>query len=279
MAAKSSGPLPRFGGPPSKSFYTCQICKKQIRRDKIKEHLAASVDMEVLSLAPSLRSQPLARLTFDKRNHTEKVQDYFDKHEQLPVDFNNSKFWIKVSQSNTESSLMSTFLLGKRSRSDSPDIPAKKVAAEEQEVQEPQMEEDPNDDLEVETAEEALETFSPEHDLVENVPKDMDQTANPLQGQDIKEVVKASLIAALKDPEAAKLLSEQIAHRIKKLNTKETEEENVDEKVWMTGEDFISCIPCLKHSDHDKVPAVLRKYKKGNFGRLKASADRFNIRH
>ena len=123
--------------------------------------------MEVLSLAPSLRSQPLARLTADKRNHTEKVQDFFDKHERLPVDFNNSWFWIKVSHSNTStgSSLMSTFLLGKRSRSDSQDLPAKKVAGEEQEVREPQME--------IETEEEALETFTPEHGLVENVTEDM----------------------------------------------------------------------------------------------------------
>ena len=101
---------------------------------------------------------------------------------------------------------MSTFLLGKRSRSDSQDVPAKKVAAEEQEVREPQLEEDPNDDMEIETAEEALETFTPEHDLVENVTEDMVQAANPLEREDIKKVVKASLIAALKDPEAAKLL-------------------------------------------------------------------------
>ena len=39
MSAKSSGPLPKFGGPPSKTFYVCQICKKKIRRDKIKEQL------------------------------------------------------------------------------------------------------------------------------------------------------------------------------------------------------------------------------------------------
>ena len=117
--------------------------------------------MEVLSLAPSLTSQPLARLTADKRNHTEKVQNFFDKHERLHVDFNNSWFWIKVSHSNTStgSSLMSTFLLGKRSRSDSQDLPAKKVAGEEQDVREPQLEEDPIEDKEIETAEEALETF------------------------------------------------------------------------------------------------------------------------
>ena len=85
--------------------------------------------MDVLRLAPSLRSQPLTRLTVDKRNHTEKDRDFFDKHEQLPVDFNNSRFWIKSLPSSTGSSLMSNFLLGKRCRSDSPDLPATKVAA------------------------------------------------------------------------------------------------------------------------------------------------------
>ena len=101
MTSKPSGPLPRFGGPPSKAYFTCQICKKDIRRDKIKEHLAANVDKDILSLAPSIRSQPLARLTADRRNHTEKVQEFYDKHKQLPIDYNNSEFWIKVSPPET----------------------------------------------------------------------------------------------------------------------------------------------------------------------------------
>ena len=55
--------------------------------------------------------------------------------------------------------------------------------------------------MEVESAEEALETFRPEHYL--------DQADSPPKRQDVKEVVKASLIAPLKDPEAAKLISEK----------------------------------------------------------------------
>ena len=78
MASKPSGPLPRFGGPTSKAYFSCQICKKEIRRDKIKEHLAANVDKDILTLAKSLRFQPLVRLPADKRNHTEKVQEFFD---------------------------------------------------------------------------------------------------------------------------------------------------------------------------------------------------------
>ena len=176
---------------------------------------------------------------------------------------------------------MKTFLFGKRSSSNLQDSPAKKIATEEQEIKGPELEEGPDkdDDIEIETAEEVLETITPHFDQLENEAEDKNKgsEANPLEREDIKEVVKASLIAALKDPEAVKLLSDEIAHRIQNLDKKETEVD-IDENVWMNGEDYISCIPCLKHADNDKVPANLRKSKKGNFGRLKASADRFNIR-
>ena len=86
-------------------------------------------------------------------------------------------------------------------------------------------------------------------------------------------------LKALNDREAARLLLEQIAYRIKKLNKDDTEEAIVDESLWMSGEDFISCIPCLKYSDMEKVPAALKKYKRGNFGRIKAKGEGFHIRH
>ena len=91
-SSKSSGPLPKHGGPPSKSFYVCQICKRVIRRDEIREHYGTNVDMDALRLPHSTRPQHLARLTPDKRAHTEKVLDFFDKNQELPSDYRNSKF-------------------------------------------------------------------------------------------------------------------------------------------------------------------------------------------
>ena len=131
MSAKSSGPLPRHGGRPSKSYYSCQICKKEIRRDKVKEHLVANVDMDVLGLVPGLRGQPLARLTSDKRNHTEKVHGVYDKHEQLPIDYRNTEFWIQAMPSKPSSSgMLSNFLVKKPSSSGLLGPPAKKAAVD-----------------------------------------------------------------------------------------------------------------------------------------------------
>ena len=52
--------------------------------------------MEVLKSSATVRSKLLARLNNDKRNHTEKVQEFFSENQQLPVDFNNTVFWIKA---------------------------------------------------------------------------------------------------------------------------------------------------------------------------------------
>ena len=53
------GPLPTFGGPPSKSNYMCKICEKEIRRDKIKEHYGPHGDLGALNKPIQTREQAL----------------------------------------------------------------------------------------------------------------------------------------------------------------------------------------------------------------------------
>ena len=74
-------------------------------------------------------------------------------------------------------------------------------------------------------AEDFLESYTP---TVEEEPtvEESNQMLSLDQGEDMKEVIKAALIDALKDKEAAKVLSEQIAVRIMNLNAEE-EAENV----------------------------------------------------
>ena len=208
--SSSKGPLPKYGGPPSKSFYVCQICKRELRRDKIAEHYGTTVELEVLKLLPSQRPQHLARLTLDKRNHTDKVQDYFDENNNLPTDFNNSKFWIKVASSTSSgvNPIMSSFLSGKHSNPDIEDPPAKRQSVE---VGVPEEEEDPSDDIEVEVA------VGASKEVVEKT----EEMTNPIEKDDIKKEIKCALIDALKDPEAAQLLSEQIVDRIQKYDAAE----------------------------------------------------------
>ena len=242
------------------------------------------MDMEVLCLVPGLRGQPLAKLTSDRRKHTEKVQDFYDKHEQLPVDYRNTEFWIPATPSTPSSSgIMSNYLVKKPSSTELLGPPAKKAAVESvAKDPHPQLQEDPDDDLPVDEAEDALQRYAGQvYTAVEseNIQEDQAQTVVTEDKGNIKEIVKSALVEALKDPEAAKLLSEQIVYRIKKLSKDDTEEIIIDESVWMSGDDFISCIPCLKYSDMEKVPAALRKYKKGNFGRIKAKGEGFHIRH
>ena len=82
--SSARGPLPTFGGPPSKAYYECKICKKVIRRDRIRDHYATNVDKDTLKKPIGNRLFALSRLNADKRNHTEGVADYFDKNRQLP---------------------------------------------------------------------------------------------------------------------------------------------------------------------------------------------------
>ena len=159
---------------------------------------------------------------------------------------------------------MSSFLSGKHSNPDIEDPPAKRQSVE---VGGPEEEEDPSDYIEVEVA------VGASKEVVEKT----EEMTNPIEKDDIKKEIKCALIDALKDPEAAQLLSEQIVDRIQKLNAKEAENV-VNDKIWMSGEDYLSCIACIKHSDSDKVPVALRKFKKGNFGRLNVKADKKHLR-
>ena len=92
-----------------------------------------------------------------------------------------------------------------------------------------------------------------------------------------KEEIKDVLKEVLQDPEAAQSLAEKIAVRIKNLQDADDNAKE-DETNWIRGEHFVSCIPCMKISDSDKVPAALRKFKKGNFGKINVNAEAFHIR-
>ena len=115
---------------------------------------------------------------------------------------------------------MQSFLSGKRSSSNLENPPAKRHTKE-QTDRDPEQVEDPNDDVEIEIAEEALESYTPTVEEEPTVEKSNDILSLD-QGEDMKKVIKAALIDALKDTEAAKVLSEQIAVRIRNLNLNES---------------------------------------------------------
>ena len=284
-SAKSVGPLPRFGGPASKSYYTCQICFKDIRRDKIKDHLNSNVDCSILKAQSNERSIHIARLPSDKRLHTEKVLSFFDQNGQLPYDFNNSSFWIQVNrcaEASTPNSIMSNFLLSsKRGSSDGDDVPSKKQATEIDVEIDIAEELNNNCDLNDEDCTRTSDSATLEEIVEESaeILKASDTVTYQSSENDIKEVVMSAVLKAFKDQEASMALAELIALNIKKLEEKKSEEHQIDESIWMTGEDFISCIPCLNHSDDERVPSTLRRYRKGNFGRIKANSEKFHIRH
>ena len=99
MSKSPRGPLPAFGGPASKAYYVCKMCKKEVRRDKIREHYGVYVDMSILNQTDGrIREQALARLTAEKRTHTEGVKDFFDSNSKLPLDYNNTEYWTRAAQ-------------------------------------------------------------------------------------------------------------------------------------------------------------------------------------
>ena len=97
---------------------------------------------------------------------------------------------------------MTSFLFGKHSKPDPEDPPAKRQTVELVGSQEEKFTGDDND-IEVEVA---LDT-----------PVEVrDETSSTIDKDDLKKEIKYALIDALKDPEAAKLLSEQIVNRMQK---------------------------------------------------------------
>ena len=115
--SSSRGPLPTFGGPPSKAYYECKICKKVIRRDRIRDHYATYIDIDTLKKPMGNRLFAISRLSADKRKHTEGVADYFDKNRQLPADYDNLDFRTKTTDEQTERSPRYSFFAPKRKTS------------------------------------------------------------------------------------------------------------------------------------------------------------------
>ena len=112
----SRGPLQTFGGPPSKAYYECKICKKVITRDRIRDHHATYVDIDTLKKPMGNRLFALSRLSADKRKQNEGVADYFDKNRHLPADYDNLDFWTKTTDEQTEKSPRNSFFAPERKR-------------------------------------------------------------------------------------------------------------------------------------------------------------------
>ena len=314
MSSKSPrGPLPAFGGPPSKTNYVCKICEKEVRRDRIREHYGAYVDMDVLNQPDaSTRAQALARLPVEKRKHTERVKDFFFSNKKLPLDYKNLDYWTKAAQ-NKVGSFQNIFAVKRKNNVEGEQPPKKKQTTNDEPVE---GDMDSREELEssnsvtgveasiqveeeIEIAQDALEILHPaldleEHTLIENI-SDNEETGTKetrTKGTEAKEAetkqagtketetkdtIREALIEALKDPEAAEMLAEQIAIKLKKLQEKERDSETT-ESYWIRGEDFVSCSYCIKYSGIDQVPAALRKFKKGNFGRILLNNEQFHIK-
>ena len=287
------GPLPKFGGPPSKTFFTCQICERDVRRDKIKEHYGAYVDLDALNEPAKTRSIALARLSSDKRKHTEKIREFFDRHGHLPVDFNISEFWIKSGSTNSNPSHTSQYFNLKRKIPVIDEPPEKQMKESEEpktvdddKSEEPEgIGEDKSEDTEA-AGPSSEKTLGSDEEL-ELVKESTEQTTDDPQlfGIDDSQAsyiansrIKEAIMDALKDPEAAEVLAEHVAMKIRKIKEDDSSSKP-DESVWKRGEDFVSCIPCLKYSDSGKVPPGLRKSRKGNYGRINLNQEQFNVTH
>ena len=133
------------------------------------------------------------------------------------------------------------------------------------------LEESANKDGTGEENETGLQESDEINDVVED-PNGEDEVIGPVA--ETKETIKDALIDALNDPQAAEMLASKIAI---KLNQKESDAE-VTESYWIRGEDYVSCAYCTKYSGSEQVPAALRKYRKGNFGRIMIESQQFHIR-
>ena len=103
-------------------MYQCMICEKELRRDRLKEHYSSYVDLESLKLTGQERIFAMSRLNYEKRRHTEKVKDYYDRNTKLPLDHNNSEFWVKAGTKAGPSSLNQDFFNIKRKTQDSEEL-------------------------------------------------------------------------------------------------------------------------------------------------------------
>ena len=99
------------------------------------------------------------------------------------------------------------------------------------------------------------------------------------------ESLKKSIIDAIKSELKSEELTNELSLKIanvvsEKLKTVRDSSENVKENpsIWKTGESYMYCESCCKYKNSDKVPASLKKLKKGMFGyvKLNQSTDHLN---
>ena len=293
MSKSSRGPLPAFGGPASKAYYVCKMCKKEVRRDKICEHYGVYVDMSILNQTDGrIREQALARLTAEKRTHTEGVKDFFDSNSKLPLDYNNTEYWTRAAQPVADVNRNIFTVKRKNTVEEEQQPPQKKqsnqdtqLGGDDDTVENPVPGTSTVVDVgasiekegEIEIIKDAFETPEP---LIVEEPKDKEEVIGNVEIRNemgTKDTIKEALIEALKDPQAAEMLADQIAMKIKKLQEDDSKSD-ITESYWVEGEDYVSCSFCTKYSGNEHLPVSLRKFRKGNFGRIILDNEQFHIR-
>ena len=79
--------------------------------------------------------------------------------------------------------------------------------------------------------------------MIVEEPKDKEEVIGNVEIRNemgTKDTINEALIEALKDPQAAEMLADQIAMKIKKLQEDDSKSD-ITESFWVEGEDYVSC--------------------------------------
>ena len=294
------GPLSKPGRAPSKQYFICQVngCGDVVRGDSIRDHYKKLVDEKCLdskfkNLYGLTYQARLKNMTDQKKEHTlhfekSKLQlnmipssilsdkSHWKPQVEVPLltPFQRMKRKLEIEKPHDISGVtLAPEDESKKSKQDF-DVPLGDVSdvvtracedkpTESLEIIEVSLDENENNILEEEIAAEK----QPHENLDEKEEQVVHDNIN------VSKQIKDCLHNFFSNEEECGLFAEIVAR--KELEIKEAlENEKVEEHTcWESGLLSDICLPCLKYSDLEEVPALLRGEKRGNFGYIKTEND------
>ena len=286
------GPLSKPGGAPSKQYFICQVngCGDVVRGNSIRDHYKKLVDEKCLDS----NFKNLYGLTYQARlnNMTDKKKEHTLHFEKNNFQFNVFPSSILSDKSHwkpqMEVPILTPFQRMKRKLEiEKPHDTSGGTLAPEDESKKSKQDFDLSlddvSDFATRACEdkptESLEILEVTLDENENNILEEDIAAEQVVNDniDVSKQIKDCLHDFFSNEEECGLFAEIVAR--KELEIKDAlENEKVEEhNCWESGLLSDICLPCLKYSDLEEVPALLRGEKRGNFGYIKTEILRINL--
>ena len=282
---KKRGPLSKHGGAPSRQHYVCQVegCEAVVRGDEMKDHYKRLVDERCLE--PGFKNvfgltyqSRLNKMSKEEKAHTIHFEQHNLRLSLIPKSIlTNKTHWKSL----INLPLINPFqrMENKRKHTDvdneedddaAPDNSKKirndaTILLDENDNSISKTNDTDKSDHSSHDGETLPVALEAPEVVTNEIVIDIESTPD----SDFKKDIKESLKDFFHDEQQCGIFAEVLVKKEKEIKEAFEDEANVDGDWWEHGLTSDLCVPCLKYSDLEEVPAGFSIQKKGNFGKIK----------